>query len=169
MAVAIAAPGAGANGPWQEQVGRCPSRQPEGPPRETFMSRELPDLAKSEWSLMEALWQRGQATASALQADLRSSQGWAYSTVKTMLDRLVEKGYVKSRRVGNVYEYSPKIRRGAVVARTIDDLADRVLAGSVSPLIHRLVESRRLNDEEIRELRRMLDSYPPSSRQEPRE
>jgi predicted transcriptional regulator len=132
------------------------------------MSRDLPALAKSEWSLMEALWKRGQATASALQADLRSSQGWAYSTVKTMLDRLVEKGYVKSRRVGNVYEYSARIRRGAVVARSIDDLADRVLAGSVSPLIHRLVESRRLNDDEIRELRRMLDEYPTASPPEPR-
>ncbi len=133
------------------------------------MSRELADLAKSEWSLMEALWARGQATASALQADLRSSQGWAYSTVKTMLDRLVEKGYVKSRRVGNVYEYSPKVRRGAVVARTIDDLADRVLAGSVSPLIHRLVESHRLNDVEIRELRRMLEAYPATVKEEPAE
>ena len=124
------------------------------------MSKELADLAKSEWALMEALWKRGQATAIALQADLRASQGWAYSTVKTMLDRLVEKGYVKSRRVGNVYEYSSKVRRGAVVARTIDDLADRVLAGSVSPFIHRLVESRRLNDDEVRELRKMLDEYP---------
>lgn len=124
------------------------------------MNKELPDLAKSEWSLMEALWTREQATASALQADLRSTQDWAYSTVKTMLDRLVEKGYVKSRRIGNVYEYSPKIRRGAVVARSIDDLAERVLSGSISPLIHRLVESRRLNNDEIRELRQMLDSYP---------
>jgi len=124
------------------------------------MSKELPDLAKSEWSLMEALWTRGEATASALQADLRATQDWAYSTVKTMLDRLVEKGYVKSRRIGNVYEYSPKIRRGAVVARSIDDLAERVLSGSISPLIHRLVETRRLNNDEIRELRQMLDSYP---------
>jgi BlaI family penicillinase repressor len=132
------------------------------------MSKELADLAKSEWVLMEALWQRREATASALQADLRSSQGWAYSTVKTMLDRLVEKGYVKSRRIGNVYEYTPKVRRGAVVARTIDDMADRVLAGSVSPLIHRLVESRRLNDDEVRELRRMLDDYPASAGEGPR-
>ena len=123
---------------------------------------------KSEWVLMEALWRRREATASALQADLRSSQGWAYSTVKTMLDRLVEKGYVKSRRVGNVYEYSAKIRRGAVVARTIDDLADRVLAGSISPLIHRLVERRRLNEEELRELRRMLDDYPAAREKETR-
>ena len=46
------------------------------------------------------------------------------------------------------------------MARTIDDMADRVLAGSVSPLIHRLVESRRLNDDEVRELRRMLEAYP---------
>jgi len=130
------------------------------------MGKEIPELAKSEWALMEALWKRGQATASALTADVRSTQGWAYSTVKTMLERLVDKGYVKSRRVGNVYEYSPRLRRGAVVARTIDDLADRVLAGSVSPLIHRLVESRRLKDDEIRELRRMLDDYPLPAKKE---
>jgi predicted transcriptional regulator len=55
------------------------------------------------------------------------------------------------------------------VARTIDDLADRVLAGSVSPLIHRLVESRRLNDEEIHELRQMLEAYPATSKQESEE
>ena len=126
------------------------------------MNKELPELARGEWALMEALWKRGQATASALTADLHSTQEWAYSTVKTMLDRLVEKGYVKSRRVGNVYEYSARIRRGTAVARTIDDLAERVFAGSVSPLIHRLVETRRLNADEVRELRQMLEQYPPA-------
>lgn len=125
------------------------------------MSKDLPALARSEWVLMEALWTRTRATAGALQADLQSTQDWAYSTVKTMLDRLVEKGYVKSRRVGNVYEYSPKIRRGAVVTRTIDDLADRVMAGSVTPLIHRLVERHPLTQDEVSELREMLDRYQP--------
>jgi predicted transcriptional regulator len=114
---------------------------------------------------MESLWARGHGTASALQADLRSTQGWAYSTVKTMLDRLVEKGYVKARRVGNVYEYSSRVRRGAVVARTIDDLAERVLAGSISPLLLRLVETRKLNAEEVRELRQMLDGYEPAGQE----
>src|SRR5262245_24231791 len=108
---------------------------------------------------MEALWNRTRATAGALQADLQGTQGWAYSTVKTMLDRLVEKGYVKSRRVGNVYEYTPKVRRGAAVARTLDDLTERVFTGSVTPLIHGLVERRKLSPDEIRELRDMLDNY----------
>jgi predicted transcriptional regulator len=125
------------------------------------VSKDLPALARSEWALMEALWARGRATAGALQADLQGTQDWAYSTVKTMLDRLVEKGYVKSRRVGNVYEYSPKVRRGAVVSRTIDDLADRVMAGSVTPLIHRLVERHPLTSDEVDELRQMLDRYQP--------
>jgi len=125
------------------------------------VSKDLPALARSEWVLMEALWTRARATAGALQADLQSTQDWAYSTVKTMLDRLVEKGYVKSRRVGNVYEYSPKVRRGAVVSRTIDDLADRVMAGSVTPLIHRLVERHPLTQDEVSELRELLDRYQP--------
>lgn len=128
---------------------------------EIVVSKDLPALARSEWVLMEALWKRGRATAGALQADLQSTQDWAYSTVKTMLDRLVEKGYVKSRRVGNVYEYSPKVRRGAVVSRTIDDLADRVMSGSVTPLIHRLVERHPLTQDEVSELRDMLDRYQP--------
>jgi BlaI family transcriptional regulator, penicillinase repressor len=123
------------------------------------MKRELPDLARSEWALMESLWQHGQATAGDLQTALQKTQGWAYSTVKTMLDRLVEKGYIRSRRVGNVYEYSPRVRRGAAVTRVLDDLSDRLLAGSITPLIHRLVERNRLSADEARELRDMLDNY----------
>ena len=125
------------------------------------MSKDLPALARSEWTLMEALWNRNRATAGTLQADLKTSQDWAYSTVKTMLDRLVEKGYVKARRVGNVYEYAPKVRRNAAVSRTIDDVAQRVLAGSVTPLIHRLVARHPLSPDEIQELREMLDRYAP--------
>lgn len=108
---------------------------------------------------MEALWRRATGTATEIQGDLAETQGWAYSTVKTMLDRLVEKGYVKSRRVGNVYEYSPKIKRKSVVARVIDDVYDRVLEGSLEPLMDRLLKGRRLSKEESSQLRGMLDRY----------
>ncbi len=108
---------------------------------------------------MEALWTREHSTATELQHDLEEAHHWAYSTVKTMLDRLVAKGYVKARRIGNVYEYTPKVRRGSVVARAVDDLFDRVLVGSLAPMLDRLIESRRLSSGEIDELRDMLDQY----------
>jgi predicted transcriptional regulator len=54
---------------------------------------------------MNALWERQRGTASEMQKELEEEYGWAYSTIKTMLDRLVDKGFVKSRRIGNVYDY----------------------------------------------------------------
>jgi predicted transcriptional regulator len=123
------------------------------------MNKTVADLAKAEWSVMEALWSRGNGTATELQGDLTQVHGWAYSTVKTMLDRLVDKGYVKSRRVGNVYEYSARIKRKSVVARIVDDVYDRVLKGSLEPLMDRLLKARRLSREESAQLREMLDRY----------
>lgn len=123
------------------------------------MNKSTADLAKAEWSVMEALWARNTATATEIQNDLEEIHHWAYSTVKTMLDRLVDKGYVKSRRVGNVYEYSPKIKRKSVVARVIDDVYDRVLEGSLEPLMDRLLKAGRLSPDESAALRGMLDQY----------
>jgi BlaI family transcriptional regulator, penicillinase repressor len=123
------------------------------------MAKAGGEVSRSEWILMDALWQLERGTATDLQRQLQSTQGWAYSTVKTMLDRLVEKGHVKARRVGNVYEYSPKMRRPTAVNRVIDDLAEQLLGGSVAPLIQRLIEQRRLTAEEASELRSLLDDY----------
>ena len=95
----------------------------------------------------------------ALPPSLAFATGWAYSTVKTMLDRLVEKGYVKTRRVGNVYEYFPKIARPTAVNRLLDDISERLLGGSVAPFLQRLIEQERLTPEEAHELRAMLENY----------
>lgn len=122
------------------------------------VAKDRTELTKLEWVLMDALWEAGQATAADLQRNLESSQGWAYSTVKTMLDRLVEMGQVKARRVGNVYEYSAKSKRGTVVGRAVDEMTARLFDGSVAPFIQCLIERGKLSADEIDDLQRMLDS-----------
>jgi len=123
------------------------------------MSKPSVDLGKAEWAVMQALWDRGRGTASELQRELAEKYAWAYSTVKTMLDRLVEKGYVKARRIGNVYDYSPKVARQSAVTRVVDDVVERVLEGSWAPFVNRLIAQRRLSAQEVAELRAMLDQY----------
>ncbi len=123
------------------------------------MSKKRTDLTRLEWVLMDALWTAGQATATDMQRMLEGRQGWAYSTVKTMLDRLVEMGYVKARRVGNVYEYSPKSKRPTVVGRMVDDVTVRLFDGSVAPFIQCLIERGKMTAREVEELRAMLENY----------
>jgi len=117
------------------------------------------ELTKLEWVLLDALWSAGHATATDLQRQLAGSQGWAYSTVKTMLDRLVKLGHVKARRVGNVYEYSPKSKRPTVVGRVVDDVTQRLFHGEAAPFIHCLIERSQLTSEEVESLRAMLDEH----------
>ncbi len=123
------------------------------------MSNKRTDLTRLEWVLMDALWTAGRATATDMQRTLEVRQGWAYSTVKTMLDRLVEMGYVKARGVGNVYEYSPKSKRPTVVGRVVDEVTVRLFDGSVAPFIQCLIERGEMSAAEVEELRTMLENY----------
>ncbi|MEM9659359.1 MAG: BlaI/MecI/CopY family transcriptional regulator, partial [Planctomycetota bacterium] len=115
-------------------------------------------------ALMDALWAAGQATATDMQRQLAERQGWAYSTVKTMLDRLVEMDYVKARRVGNVYEYAPKVKRPTVVGRAIDEATQRLFDGSVAPFIQCLIRRGQLSADEVDELQSLLKDYQAASR-----
>jgi len=123
------------------------------------VNKRRTDLTRLEWVLMDALWTAGQATATDMQRILKDKQGWAYSTVKTMLDRLVEMGHIKARRVGNVYEYSPKSKRPTVVGRAVDEVTTRLFDGSVAPFIQCLIERGKMTAGEVDELREMLENY----------
>ncbi len=124
-----------------------------------LVSKQRTDLTRLEWVLMDALWTIGQGTATDMQRVLEGRQGWAYSTVKTMLDRLVEMGYVKARRVGNVYEYSPKSKRPTVVGSVVDDVTVRLFDGSVAPFIQCLIERGKMTAGEVEELKAMLENH----------
>ena len=131
------------------------------------MARNRGELTPKEWELMDALWEAGQATATDLQQGLSRRQGWAYSTVKTMLDRLVAQDYVKFRRVGNVYEYTPRYKRPTVVGKLVDDVTRRIFGGSALPFIQTLIERNQLSDEEVRALRKFLDENKPKGGEKP--
>lgn len=62
-------------------------------------------ITEAEWDILNALWDVGPATARQLAEHLNPTRKWAYSTVKTMLDRMVDKKLVNANQVGNVWEF----------------------------------------------------------------
>lgn len=115
-------------------------------------------LSDAEWKIMNAVWHRGgEVSARDVLESLGEETGWAYTTLKTLMDRLVEKGVLEAEVRRNVSHYRPRLARERAVATAADDLTRRAFGGEVAPLVHHLVQSRRLSPRDRAELRRMLD------------
>jgi predicted transcriptional regulator len=110
---------------------------------------------------MRAVWALGGAvTARAVREALATDTAWAYTTVKTMLDRLVEKGALAVSAEGPASLYRPKLSRTRAVSAAVAELVRRAFDGAPAPLAHHLIRRGRLSRRDREELRRLLDEAP---------
>jgi len=118
----------------------------------------LPDASDAELIVLRELWSGGAAGPGVLRERLeRAGVTWAYTTVQTLLHRLLEKGFVARRREGAVQIYEVVVTQDDLVVRQVQDLARRVAEGSASSLIHCFVRGKGLSKREISRLRALLD------------
>jgi len=88
-------------------------------------------LTDIELELMRCVWDRGKASASEVQMQLvRGGKETAYTTVKTMLDRLVKAGVCSSREVKGRYYYSPKATPADIARKWYEHLNEKIFGGS---------------------------------------
>lgn len=107
---------------------------------------------------METLWERAPLTATEVVARLRESTGWAPNTIRTLLTRLVEKGALRAKdNASGVREFSPAVKREAVVRAESRTFLQRVFRGAEKPLLAHFAANARLTAEEVAELKKLLD------------
>lgn len=124
-------------------------------------------LSDADWKLMNAVWAAG-GTPSArdIHDALHPDTGWAYTTVKTLMDRLVEKGALAVTMDRNVARYKSVLPRRRAIHTAARDLARRAFGGRVAPLVHHLIASERLSAADRAELRKMLDAADAAGRKD---
>ena len=83
--------------------------------------------------------------------------GQARTTVLTMMERLLKKGFLSRKKVDGVYRYSTKKSVSAVISDVISDFVHGVLGGSIAPLAAYLSQERKLDPAELEELKQMVD------------
>ena len=115
-------------------------------------------ILETEWDILEALWQRERGTAREIGELLTKKRGWAVSTVKTLLDRMVQKGLVSARQVGNVWEYTPAVRPIEARRSAWTELVEKAFGGAVAPALHFLAKDAKLSKKDLAELRALLDA-----------
>ncbi|MBL8764598.1 MAG: BlaI/MecI/CopY family transcriptional regulator [Phycisphaerae bacterium] len=134
-------------------------RSPAPPERDPIAP---PNISDAEWDLLECLWRLEHATARRAAEHLAPSRAWAYSTVKTMLDRMVEKGLVRGRRVGPVWEYAAAVAPEQARRSAWQRFVGSVFGGALAPALNFVVADARLTPAERDRLLALIgDSHTP--------
>jgi predicted transcriptional regulator len=123
--------------------------------------KELPDLSRAELDLMRILWRAGRLSAREVHGQLDQAYGWAYSTTRTVLERLVAKGYLARKPFHGVNLYEPLISKPQGLARIVLDFADRVLEADRGGLVALFARDSSMSPAEVKELEELLKERKP--------
>ena len=113
-------------------------------------------LTESEWQIMNCLWERYPATARGIAERLPREIQWAYTTLRTLLARLVDKGAVREYKKGNTSQYEPILTRDKARRSALKTLVNQAFDGALGPLLHFLVDDDKLDKQQRDELIKAL-------------
>lgn len=111
-----------------------------------------------ELMILKVLWRKSPLLAREVQTCLaEAGRKLAKTSVITTLNTMVDKTYLKLKKQGNTYLFSPRITEEEVNERVLGDVVDRVFDGSTASVVMKLFDVGQINDAELKELRRAID------------
>ena len=108
---------------------------------------------------MKVVWEDGPMVARDVYARLADNQTWGYATVKTLLRRIVKKGWLDYDQIGNSYLYRAAVPREKAVFAAIRDFSKRVLDGALAPFVAYFATQNDLTPEDLDELEQILKRH----------
>ena len=121
------------------------------------MKKSLTPLGETEMEVLHHVWDLGEATVKQVRKRILERREVAYTTIMTVMKNLAEKGYLKYRKEGVTYVYSPAQEPDSVRSNLVKELIKKVFKGSPKELVQTLVESEDLNEKDLSEIKRMID------------
>lgn len=113
-------------------------------------------LSDAEWAVMQAVWIGAPASARDVLERVEDERGWAYTTVKTLLARLVEKGALVEKKRANTSYYEPAVTRDEARRAAVGGLLDRAFGGSFVELVAHMAKFEKLSKRDREELAKRL-------------
>lgn len=122
-----------------------------------------PDLiTETELSILQVLWDRGQATSREIAEVLYSEiTDPKVSSVQKLIERLESKGLIQRDRSERAHRFSALVDRDAFLRHRLQAMADRLCGGSLAPLLTALVDSKQASKADRQKLRELIDKLWP--------
>ena len=120
------------------------------------MAKPEIELTEAEWSIIKVVWETEPCTAPAIQERLLKPTGWTYSTVRTLMDRMVVKGVLKAKKEGKLTIYQSAVTRAQAHSGELFYALKHAFNGALTPMVQCLLDSRDLNTAELAELESLI-------------
>ena len=114
------------------------------------------ELTESEWSVIKAVWETEPCTAPAIQEKLFKPTGWHYSTVRTLMDRMVTKGVLTAKKTGKLTIYQSAVTRAQAQHGELIYALKHAFNGALTPMVQCLLDSKDFKAAELAELEVMI-------------
>jgi BlaI family penicillinase repressor len=120
--------------------------------------KELPKISEAELEVMKILWTNSPLTANEVIQILEEQTDWKPKTVRTLLNRLVQKEAIAIQQdPGKVYAYYPIVSQVDFLQVETKSFLQRLYGGALKPFLVNFLREEKLSSEEISELKRILD------------
>ena len=120
-------------------------------------NRETPKPTEGELELLTILWDRGQATVREIFEAVNAQRPVVYTGVLKLMQIMTEKGLVTRDETARAHLYAAAHEEGETQRRLVGDLVRKAFDGSARNLVLHALSAERASDEELSEIRQMLD------------
>ena len=120
------------------------------------MAKKNYELTEAEWAIIQTVWENEPCAAPAVQEQLEDQKSWTYSTVKTLMDRMVTKGLLKTEKFRNIILYKSAITRLQAQKSEIKRTIKRALDGALTPMMQFLLDNNTLAKKQLDELEALI-------------
>lgn len=124
-------------------------------PHKAGLGRVLGDI---ERLVMDILWSRGEVTGREVLEEIQKERPLAFTTILTVMDRLLKKGLIKRKKMGGVFVYAPSISRDEFVKQVSEEVLQGILDISASSAASSFVDILyKTSPEEMDRLSRLIE------------
>ena len=119
--------------------------------------KTLPQISEAEYEVMKVVWESAPISTNEVTDRLTATTDWSPKTIQTMLKRLVNKGALTYVKEGRVFVYTPLVEEEEYISQKSSSFLSRYYDGELTSMVSAYLENDRLSDDEISELRSLLD------------
>ena len=128
------------------------------------MSKPTVELTRAEWSVIKAVWENEPCSAPAIQERLLKSTSWTYSTVRTLMDRMVVKGVLRARKEGKLTIYQSAVTRAQAQRGELFYALKHAFNGAFTPMVQCLLENNDLDAADLEKLESLIKAKKKSAK-----